>query len=289
MDTFLLTILIIVLTTLLASYIRRISKDKCLKSFEGYYVTVELADGKTYTGKLEVENTGLEIIYRESAEEDGVQKMSHIFYKDELPLITAILRYHDQLTGKNSRKRQATLKKTYHPNLFRRICRKISNLVKLIKDSLIEIITILSGKFKTTYPNSLLSGNEKYTNKLNQEMINTIDASYEPLLEKYIGHIVVAQLKNSDENVFLTGILKDYTQNFIELLEVSYTDSQTCDMVLPRRICSIRGLSESYKNYSIFSFDFDIKNYKKFFSRTSHRDANREIQEDSRSDRENIR
>lgn len=281
MDTFLLTILIIIVTTLLASYIRRITKDKCLKSFEGYMVTIELADDKFYTGKLDVENTGLEVIYRESAEEEGVLKMSHILYKEEYPLITAILRYHDQLTGKNRKKRQTTLKKTYHPNFFRRVCRKLLNLVKLIKDSLLEIATTLSGRLKSTNPNSFLASNEKYTNKLNQEVVNTIDASYDPLLEKYIGHTVVAQIKHPDKTSFLTGILKDYTQNFVELLEVVYNDGRTCDMVLPRRICSIKGLSENYKNYSIFSFDFDIKNYKKFFSRTSHQDADREIKGDN--------
>lgn len=285
MDAFLLTVLIIVFTTLLASYIRRVTKDKCLKSFEGYMVNIELSDGKIYIGTLEIENTGMEVIYRKSTDEEGILKMSHILYKEEYPLITAILRYHDQLTGKNCKKRQATLKKTYHPNFFRRICRKLLNFIKLIKDSLMEVATILSGKLKSTNPNSFLASNEKYTNKLNQEMVNTIDASYDPLLEKYIGHIVVAQLKYTDKTRFLTGILKDYTQSFIELLEVVYTEGRTCDMVLPRRICSVKGLSESYENNSIFTFDFDIKKYKKFFSLTNYKDANQKKRKVGRTEK----
>jgi hypothetical protein len=273
MDTFGLTILIIVLTTLIASYIRRITRDKCLKSFEGYIVTIELADGSTYSGKLEIESTGMEVIYRESAAEDGILKMSHIVYKDEYTFLNAILRYHDELTEKGRKRRTAALKRTYHPNLFRRIRRKIINFFKLIKDSLMEIMNTLSGKLKSTSPDNILAGNEKYTNKLNQEMVNTIDASYDPLMEKYIGNVVVAEIKQAAESGKLTGILKEYTQNYIELLEVMYTEGRLCDVVLPRRICSIRGLSESHKDYSIFRLDFDIRKYKKFFSRINVKKA----------------
>jgi hypothetical protein len=179
------------------------------------------------------------------------------------------LRYHDQLTKNAQKRRNATLKKTYHPNLLRRTNRKINNFIKLIKDSLIEIATTLSGRLKSTNPNNILATNEKYTNRLNQEVVNTIDASYEPLLEKYVGNIVFALVKHPETPIRVTGVLKDYTQNYIELLEVTYTDGRVCDVVFPRRLCSIKGLSESHKNYSIFSSDFDIKRYKQFFSRTN--------------------
>lgn len=273
MDTFGLTILIIVLTTLIASYIRRITKDKCLKSFEGYIVTLEFVDDSTYSGKLEVESTGMEVIYQESTVEGGIIKMSHIVYKDEYTDLNAILRYHDQMTDKGRKRRKAALERTYHQNLLRRIKRKTVIFFKLIKDSLIEITNTISGKLKSTNPGNILAGNEKYTNKINQEMVNTIDVSYDPLMEKYIGNNVVVWIKQATESRRLTGILKEYTQNYIELLEVMYTKDRICDAVLPRRLCSVRGLSESHKDYSIFSFEFDIRKYKKFFSRTNIKKA----------------
>jgi small nuclear ribonucleoprotein (snRNP)-like protein len=276
MDTFGFTILIIVLTTLIASYIRRITRDKCLKSFEGYVVTLELADGAAYSGKLEVESTGMEVIYRESIVDDGILKMSHIVYKDEYKVLNAILRYDDELTEKGRKRRMAALKRTYHPNLFRRIKRKTINFFKLIKDSLMEIMNTLSGKLKSANPDNILAGNEKYTNRINQEMVNTIDASYDPLMEKYIGNIIIVEIKQGAESRKLTGILKEYTQNYIELLEVMYTEGRLCDAVLPRRICSVRGLSESQKDYSIFCLDFDIKKYKKYFSRINVKKAKEE-------------
>ncbi len=265
MDNFGLTILIIVMTTLVASYIKRISKDKCMKNFEGYFVDLELHDGTIFNGKLEVENTGLEIIFREHRTEQGINKMSYILYKDEYPMLHAIIRYHDDLTERGKMRRTAELNKTYHPNLLRRARRKMNNFFKLIKDSLLEIANTLSGKIKTTSQGAMLAQNEKYTTKLNQELINTLDASYDPLLEKYIGNIVVFHILIGDGIRIFSGILKEYTQNYVELLDVNYSGERLCDLVLPRRICHVRGLGESEKSYSIFSSDFSIKNYKKYF------------------------
>ena len=274
MDTFGFTILIIVVTTLAVSYIRRITKDKCIKSFEGYVVTIEMADGTKHLGKLEVENTGIEVIFKEQQIENDILKMSHIVFKDEYTVLNSILRYHDELTEKGKKRRKAALEKTYHPKFFRKLKRKIINFFKLIKDSLMEIATALSGRIKATEQSGTYAGNEKYATKLNQELVNTIDASYDPLLEKYIGNVVAVTIRLPDGIKMLSGILKEYTMNFVELLDVKYFDERQCDIVLPRRICHVRGLGESSKNYSIFSFDFDIKRYKKFFHKINVKKRN---------------
>ncbi len=267
MDAFTITIIIIIVTTLIASYIRRITKDKCLKSFEGFTVTIELADRSKYCGKLEVESTGLEVIFREQMNENDIPKMSHIIYKEEFAGLFGVFRYHDELTKRGVERRTAALKKTYHPTAVRRMKRRIANFFKLVKDSMIEIANTLSGKLKTTSAGSVLTGNEKYTTKLNQELVNTIDASYDPLLEKYIGNIVVVFIKHPEGLLKLRGVLKEYTQNYVELLDVDYIDGRKCDTVFPRRVCDVRGLGESSRHYSIFSFDFEIKKYKKFFAK----------------------
>lgn len=275
MDTFGITILIIIVTTLAASYIKRVTKDKCLRSFEGFIVTLELADGSRQCGKLEVENTGIEVIYVEQRTEGDIIRMSHIIYKDEYAGLNAVLRYHEELTEKSRKKRAEALEKTYHPNILRRIRRKIINFFKLIKDSLMEVAAMISGKLKTAGPAAgVIAGNEKYTGRVNQELVNTIDASYDPLLEKYIGNVVAIDLKKTEGITRLAGILKEYTQNYIELLDVRYTDGRMCDTVFPRRLCSVRGLGESGKHYSIFTTDFEISKYKRFFKRINIKKRN---------------
>ena len=58
-----ITIIFIVSSTIVAAFIRRLKRDKCLKDFSDYMVTVAQTSGKTIHGKLRVENTGLELIY----------------------------------------------------------------------------------------------------------------------------------------------------------------------------------------------------------------------------------
>ncbi len=269
MEPFGITILVIVATTLAASYIRRITKDKCIHSFEGDTITIEMADGTEHEGKLEVESTGLEVIFAAPRHEGDILKMSHILYKDEYPLLQSIVRYHGALTEKGRHRRELALQRTYHPNTLRRLKRRIQNVMKLIKDSLMEIANAFSGKLKATATTALVAENEKYANKLNQELVNTIDASYDQLLEKYIGNVVFFSLKKGETTTYHKGILKEYTQQYLELMETSYMHGQACDAIFPRRICHVRGLGEDGRKYEIFSRDFDIRAYRNFFRKTN--------------------
>ncbi len=63
LDTFALTIAFIVLSSAVAAFISRTSKDKCLKDFLNDLLTLEKTNGKLICGKLNVENTGLEFVY----------------------------------------------------------------------------------------------------------------------------------------------------------------------------------------------------------------------------------
>lgn len=58
-----ITIIFIVLATFVGAFVRRTSRDKCLKDFERNMVTLQALDNRTIWGKLRVENTGLEFIY----------------------------------------------------------------------------------------------------------------------------------------------------------------------------------------------------------------------------------
>ena len=66
-DTFTLTVIFIVLSTLIAALIRRTSRDKCLKDFQNDFVTLEETSDRITKGKLALENTGFELILEASA------------------------------------------------------------------------------------------------------------------------------------------------------------------------------------------------------------------------------
>lgn len=248
---FAITIIFIVLSTLVAAFIRRRKKDKCLKDFSDDMVTVEDTTGKTIWGILSVENTGLEFIYSQKhKDEQGHYETSYILYKHEYPKITALIRHHDQLSESGKRKRQKELKKTYHPTLLRRAKRKILNVFKTVRDSVMEVVNMLISQAKKATPaGGVLTSQDKYVSQIKQELMGSVGTSYEPLLEKYIGHKVVLELIKGDKIFEYSGVLKDYTAEFIEIMDVNYKAKEdepprTADLVAFRKYGIIRHLGE---------------------------------------------
>ena len=78
LDLLAITIIFIIVSTLIAAFIRGRKKDKCLKDFSADTVTLEDKTGKTVYGKLRVENTGLELNY-ESSHKDADQHIETSF------------------------------------------------------------------------------------------------------------------------------------------------------------------------------------------------------------------
>ncbi len=250
-NPFFLTICFIFLSTIVAAFIKGRNRDKCLKAFNGYMVTLEDSAGKHVWGNLRVEPTGMELIYEKSnLDTDGHVESSYMIYKYEYGNIAAIVRFHEYLTAKHNSKREKELKRAYHPSGIRKLFRKIGNIFKTIRDTVMEVSNVLisQGK-KTTVAGGLLSSQEKYVSQMKNEIIGSVDTAYEPLLERYIGRKVVAEFVYKDKPVELVGILKDYTADFVELLDVQYWADQPdefkkADILLPRKRAVIRHLAE---------------------------------------------
>ncbi|MCD6174913.1 MAG: hypothetical protein J7K65_03985, partial [Planctomycetes bacterium] len=164
--------------------------------------------------------------------------------------ISALIRYHDYLSEENLKHRDEELKKTYHPGWLQRSRRKIANIFKTVRDSIMEVSNVLlSQAKKTTGAGAMLKTQDKYVSQMKNQMIGSVDTAYEPLLEKYIGHRVIAEFLYEDKPVELAGVLKDYTAEFIELLDVKYwtgkeDQRKKADIILPRKRTVIRHLAE---------------------------------------------
>ena len=128
-----ITIIFIILAAGVGAFIRKRSRDKCLRDFEQNMVTLEDTAGKTIWGKLRVENTGLEFIYPQKQKDtDGHEESSYILYKYEYPRIGAVVRFHDDLSERNKKVRGKELKKTYHPGFWRRLKRRTLNVFLIV-------------------------------------------------------------------------------------------------------------------------------------------------------------
>jgi hypothetical protein len=249
-DAVTITIIFIVLAALVGAFVRRRKRDKCLTDFSQNMVTLEETNGKTSWGKLRVENTGLELIYpQRHKDKDGHEEASYIIYKFEYPKIQALVRYHDQLSEAHKKARERELKRTYHPGLLRRLRRRIVNVFKTVRDSVLEVLNIAMTAAKKASPAAgVLTSQDKYVAQMKQELLGSVGTSYEPLLERYIGNKVVLELIKGDKIFEYCGVLKEYTAEFVEIMDVDYKLAQEtarkADLVVPRNYGVVRHLGE---------------------------------------------
>ena len=250
-DTFAVTIVSIVIFTGIVAFIRGRTRDKCLKDFSQNLVTLEETTGKTIWGKLSVANTGLELVYlTKHKDKDGHEETSYILYKHEYPNIQALIRYHDELDEQSKKEREKELKRTYHPALLRRLKRKIQNVFKTVRDSIMEVVNLLIGQAqKTTPAGRVLTSQNKRISQVKQELVGSAGTAFELLLEKHIGKKVVLELSKGGKILEYPGVLKDYTAEFIEVMDVNYKikedqPARKTDLVVLRKYGVIRHLAE---------------------------------------------
>ena len=246
-----ITILFIIFAAGLGAFIRKRSRDKCLRDFEQNMVTLEDTAGKTIWGKLRVENTGLEFVYpQKQKDEDGHDEASYILYKYEYPKIGLVIRFHDDLSDENKKAREKELEKTYHPDWERRLKRKTLNVLRTVRDSVVEIVNLVISQAKKATPaGKVLTSQDKYVSQMKQELMGSVGASFEPLLEQYIGHKVVLEMIKGDKIFEYCGVLKEYTAEFIEIMDVNYKtkedqSARIADLAVPRKLGLIRHLAE---------------------------------------------
>ena len=250
-SSFAITIGFIGVSIVLGAFFRGRAKDKCLKDFAGYPVTLKRPGGKTVYGNLRVETTGMEFNYPAShVDERGHAEMSFIFYKHEYPKILALVRYHDQLDERQKEKREKDLARTYHPSAVKRLGRKLRSFFNTVRDSVMEVVGLLVGRARATATGgALLGSRDKHVSQMQKGFLDSISTSFEPLFERHIGKKVVVDVVREDGDVEYAGVLKEHTTDFIEMMDVDYDPggagpSRKADLLLPRRYGVVRHLGE---------------------------------------------
>lgn len=245
-----ITIIFIILSALLAVVLRKIKKDKCLKDFRDDIVTLELLNGEQYRGKFKLKSSGMKFNYPELIkDEHNLSFLSFLLYKNEYPDIQAVVRYHRDLTEEGKKLRAEDFQRTFRPSRWRKIKRSIINFLKVIKDAVIEIINMLTSHLSRTTPTgATFASNDIQVNKMKNEVYGLVETTYEPLLEEYIGERVILELKRGDDWVKYNGVLKEYTAEFIELIDVDYAPEESgkinADLIVLRKYGIVRNLSK---------------------------------------------
>ncbi len=250
-DSLTMTFIFIILAGLAGIFAKGRSRDKCLRDFSKDTVTFELIDGKQIKGRLIVETTGCELLFGKLLrDQEGHQKASYLFYKNEYPLIRLVIRFLDDLNQQAHTRRIKDLKRTYHPCWMRRAQRRTMNFFKTLRDALMDLVNMVMVQAQSRFPGSRVPGaQEKYVSRIKQDMMATVNTAYEPLLERHIGAKVVFEIKKGEVWHEYAGILKDYSQDFIEILDVLYKagqadESRKADILLARQHGFVRYLGE---------------------------------------------
>jgi len=237
-DSLLLTTVgLIFLTAFIGVYLRRRSRDRCLRDFAGFQVSV-LVDGKRRVwGRLEVFSSGIELRYREVQQDrEGHHEASYVLFTNELAAVQSVRRYHDELSTENQGRRNADLLRTYHPGLARRGGRGMRNFFNTFRDAFNQSLGALLSAAGKRPGAGFVKSHDAHLNKLGSSFVGAVANAYEPILERYIGCRVVIEAADGDGRKELAGILKEYTGTWIELLGVRMVETFGFPLGRPDRL-----------------------------------------------------
>jgi hypothetical protein len=133
--------------------------------------------------------------------------------------IESYYRFHDHQSAKNRRRREREIRKTYQPSLPRRAARTLRNILTTFRDAIVQSLNAILGARAATSPQSVvLTKHKELTASGAQLMESAVGSAYDPILEHYIGQYVVLEMQSEDEIVEEHGILKEYSSQYLELL-----------------------------------------------------------------------
>ena len=214
-----LTIFFIFASAILGAFLKTRARDRCLKDFNRYHITVEEKDGDAAWGRLNVYSTGFELVYeKEHRDPDGHVESSYIVYENEYSNIYALYRYHDQLTEANKKRRLRQIKKTYRPSLTRRLFRKLRNFINTLRDAFSKSIDTLIGSAKKS--SKMMKSQGGKVSEMSKGIMGGMETAYDPILERFVGKRVVVEITKNKKTLEYPGILKEYTTKFLEILAV---------------------------------------------------------------------
>jgi hypothetical protein len=241
------TVVFIFALTLLGAYLRSTRRDTCLRSFERYHVTIERANGKIVWGVLELESTGLELRYRDSVQDANHVESSYVLYGVEFGDIQAIYRYVDDLTEEDRRRRQRELERYFHPGPLVRLWRGVQHFFSLAGDSMAEVLGLLLGTLRRPAGRYITDASDTHLKRFSSTVVGTVGGTIDPLLERLIGQKVVFDLIEGEEVHEHVGILKNYSPDFLELLDVQFPQKQAMGLEKSQSV-ALKSMTAAYEN-----------------------------------------
>ncbi|HEY8665327.1 MAG TPA: hypothetical protein VIL86_01620 [Tepidisphaeraceae bacterium] len=237
---FYLTLLFIFLTAIITTVATKWARDKCLKFFHHYHVTLEKNRGQSMWGTFKVFSSGIEVVYDHAfIDSRGRKKTSFMMYPPEMDAqLLSVLRYHDELDADGQERRKEQIHATFNPGPLRRFARGVRNFVNTLRDAFSAAIGAVVGQYQKINPTSAVMGTQGGSvAQIGQTLLGKFANAYEPLLEQYIGQPVILDVADpinpNNATVEYAGYLADYTQQFIAVFNIEHTTAEEIIVTLP--------------------------------------------------------
>jgi hypothetical protein len=222
-SVFVLTLVFVFLAALIGIVVQRRTRDRCLRDFEDFRVTVTFKDAREVWGTLIVFPDDLELMYaKDQVDEQGHIETSFVVLSGQMADVQCISRHHDELSSQNQSVRLVDLNRSYQPTFSRRLLRSTRNFLNTFRDAFNQSIGIVLAQAKKAGAQPVLASQDKQIKQLGSSVLSAAANAYEPILERYVGRKVVIEEKRNDEWVEHVGVLKEYTEKWIELLDSPY-------------------------------------------------------------------
>ena len=237
---FYVTLLFIFLTAIITTVVTKWSRDKCLKLFHGFHVTLERNRGQTTWGNVKVFPTGVEITYDHPyVDARGLKKTSYMLYAQDFDMqLLSLFRYHHELNDEQKKKRTAQIRATFNPGPLKRMWRSVRNFVNTLRDAFNAAIGTIVQQYQRVMPTSAVATQSGQVTQIGQTLLGKFAGNaYEPLLEQYIGHPVIIDcvdpINPNNAIVEYTGYLVDYTAQFLAIFNVEHSKGEQYAVTMP--------------------------------------------------------
>jgi hypothetical protein len=218
--TLLLTLGVILAATLVGAALRGLHRDRCLRDFDGRPVIVLGKGGTVIWGTVRLQATGFELEYpTDELDRQFHVETSYLIYKSEYSDIEAICCFLDDLSAQARRRRDEALERAFHPGPLQCLVRQLRNFVNTAIDSLNEVLTLLLGRARPL-AGQLAGTSQTHLKGLTKNILGYVGTSYDPLLERLVGVQSVVEVRHDGERYEFVGVLRDYSPDFLELLDV---------------------------------------------------------------------
>mgnify|MGYP001036864556 FL=1 len=218
MDSLSITIISIIVVSFFSAFIKGRKKDRCLVKIDDFFIHIYNAKEKTIWGRVEVESNALIIDFQQP---DQKRTKNFILYKNEFKNMQLVLRLHSYFDQSQKKRRDKVLNKALKPGIYTRLKRKMSNVFATAKDAVAEIVGALIASAKNMGPMKVVASDAKHVERLKGDSQSSLSGnSYEPIWERFIGENVVV-VAYEDKEVVMTGVLVEYSQNYICLFDAS--------------------------------------------------------------------